>query len=91
MKREHGTEKPGAAGAEWPYFCTRICDLKAAGAAWANPKDWLEQALRSAGRDAAEAASIMAQLSEVFGVESAVKLAAYDEAKRLYTQMVRDG
>jgi len=69
----------------------RLSELLGTGAKWANPSKWLEKALRAAGRAPAEAAAMMAQLTEVFGTEPAVKLAAYDEAKRLYTQVVRDG
>ena len=81
----------GMPGAEWFYSATRICELKAERAAWANPKDWLQKALRAAGRQPAEAESIMAQLAEILRGEIVVKLGAYEEAKRLYAPMIRDG
>ena len=90
MKDDNGKEYPGGAAGR-PYIRTRLSELLGTGAKWANPSKWLEKALRAAGRAPAEAAAMMAQLTEVFGTEPAVKLAAYDEAKRLYTQMVRDG
>jgi hypothetical protein len=88
MKHE---KTKGIPGAEWFYGATRIRELKAMAAAWANPKEWLQKALRAAGRDPTEAAAIMAQLADVLRAEIVVKLAAYEEAKRLYAPMVRDG
>jgi tetratricopeptide (TPR) repeat protein len=91
MKNDNRQENPGANAGGRRYSGTRWGDLRAAGAAWANPGEWLEKALRAAGRDAAEAKAIMAQLKDVFQADLAVKLAAYDEAKRLYAPMIRGG
>jgi tetratricopeptide (TPR) repeat protein len=51
----------------------------------------LEKALRAAGRDPAEAATMMAKRGVTRRGELVAEIAAYDEAKRLYLQLIRGG
>jgi tetratricopeptide (TPR) repeat protein/predicted Ser/Thr protein kinase len=62
-----------------------------AGAAWFEPQGWLEQVLCAAGRDPAEAAALLSRRGVTRRGELVAELAVYDEAKRLYQQLVRDG
>jgi len=62
-----------------------------AGAAWADPQEWLEKGLRAAGRDPAEAAAMLSWRGITRRGELVAELAVYDVAKRLYQQLVRDG
>jgi len=61
------------------------------GAAWTDPKEWLEKALRAAGRDPEEAATIVSRRGATRRGELVAEIAVYDEAKRLYERLVRDG
>ena len=61
------------------------------GASWADPQEWLEKGLRAAGRDPAEAAAMLSRRGVTRRGELVADLAVYDEAKRLYQQLVRDG
>jgi tetratricopeptide (TPR) repeat protein len=60
-------------------------------AVWKDPQEWLEMALRAAGRDPAEAATMVAGRGVTRQGELVAEMAAYDEAKRLYLQLVRGG
>ncbi len=62
-----------------------------AGAAWADPQVWLEKGLRAAGRDPAEAAALLSRRGVTRRGELVAEMAVYDEAKRLYQQLVQDG
>ena len=61
------------------------------GGVWEDPQEWLEEALRAAGRDPAEAATMVAGRGVTRQGELVAEMAAYDEAKRLYLQLVRGG
>ena len=61
------------------------------GCVWKDPQEWLEKALRAAGRDPAEAATMVAGRGVTRQGELVAEMAAYDEAKRLYLQLVRGG
>jgi len=61
------------------------------GTAWTDPRVWMEKALRAAGRDPAEAATMLGQRGATRRGELVAELAAYDEAKRLYLRLVREG
>ena len=63
----------------------------ATGAAWPDPRKWLERALRLAGHDPGEAAAMVAQRGATRRGELVADVAAYDEAKRLYMGLVREG
>jgi len=63
----------------------------AEGTAWADPRVWLEKALRAAGRDPAEAAAMLGQRGATRRGELVAEIAAYDEAKRLYLRLVGEG
>jgi tetratricopeptide (TPR) repeat protein len=65
--------------------------LHKAGVRWTEPRVWLEWALRAAGRDVAEAEDILQRTGATRRGELVAQLAAYDEAKRLYEEMVADG
>jgi len=62
-----------------------------AGVSWPDPQEWLEKGLRAAGRDPAEAAAMLSRRGVTRRGELVAELAIYDEAKRLYQQLVRDG
>ena len=61
------------------------------GGVWKDPQKWLETALLAAGRDPAEAAAMMAGRGVTRRGELVAEIAVYDEAKRLYLQLVRGG
>ncbi len=61
------------------------------GARWTEPRVWLERALRTAGRDVAEAEDILQRTGATRRGELVAQLAAYDEAKRLYEEMAVGG
>ena len=61
------------------------------GTEWTDPKEWLEKALRAADRDPAEAAAIVSRRGATRRGELVAEIAVYDEAKRLYERLVRDG
>jgi hypothetical protein len=61
------------------------------GDVWKDPQEWLEMALRAAGRDPAEAAEMVAARGVTRQGELVAEMAVYDEAKRLYLQLVRGG
>jgi tetratricopeptide (TPR) repeat protein len=61
------------------------------GASWNDPQLWLERALQAAGRDPAEAGAIVTRRGVTRRGELVAELAVYDEAKRLYERLVRDG
>ena len=61
------------------------------GRVWKDPQEWLEKALRAAGRDPAEAAAMVAKRGVTRQGELVAEMAVYDEAKRLYLQLVRGG
>ena len=61
------------------------------GGVWKDPQEWLEMALRAAGRNPAEAAMMVAGRGVTRQGELVAEMAAYDEAKRLYLQLVRGG
>jgi tetratricopeptide (TPR) repeat protein/tRNA A-37 threonylcarbamoyl transferase component Bud32 len=63
----------------------------AGGAAWTDPRVWLEKALRAAGRGPAEAAAMLGQRGVTRRGELVAEMAVYDEAKRLYVRLVREG
>jgi serine/threonine protein kinase/tetratricopeptide (TPR) repeat protein len=60
------------------------------GAAWTNPQVWLERALLEAGRDPAEAVVIVSRRGVTRRADLVAELAVFDEAKRLYEQLVKD-
>ena len=59
--------------------------------AWLDPQVWLEMALRAAGRDPSEAEAMVARRGVTRRGELVAELIVYDEAKRLYERLVRDG
>jgi serine/threonine protein kinase/tetratricopeptide (TPR) repeat protein len=61
------------------------------GTVWTDPKVWLEKALRAAGRDPAEAVVIVSRRGATRRGELVADIAVYDEAKRLYEGLVKDG
>jgi tetratricopeptide (TPR) repeat protein len=61
------------------------------GSVWGDPQEWLEAALRAAGRDPAEASTMVAGRGVTRQGELVAEIAVYDEAKRLYLQLVRGG
>ena len=61
------------------------------GIAWRDPREWLEKALRTAGRDPAEAAAMLGQRGATRRGELVAEMAAYDEAKRLHTCLIKEG
>jgi tetratricopeptide (TPR) repeat protein len=61
------------------------------GTAWPDPRMWLEKGLLAAGRDPAEAAAMLGQQGVTRQGELVAEVTAYDEAKRLYSRLVREG
>jgi tetratricopeptide (TPR) repeat protein len=61
------------------------------GTEWTDPKEWLEKALRAAGRDPAEAVAIILRRGATRRGELVAEIAVYDEAKQLHERLVRDG
>ena len=61
------------------------------GAFWDDPRVWLEKALLAAGRDPSEAVGLLAQRGATRQGELVADLAGYEEAKRIYERLVRDG
>ncbi|MFA7175078.1 MAG: serine/threonine-protein kinase, partial [Kiritimatiellia bacterium] len=61
------------------------------GAGWTDPQVWLEKGLRAAGRDPAEAGAMLSRRGVTRRGELVAEMSVYDEAKRLYQQLVRDG
>jgi tetratricopeptide (TPR) repeat protein len=61
------------------------------GAAWEDPRKWLELALRAEGRDPAEATEILAQHTSSRRGQLVADVAAYDEARRMYERLVNGG
>ena len=61
------------------------------GPVWRDPQEWLEMGLLAAGRDPAEAAAMLGQQGVTRRGELVAEIAAYDEAKRLYVRLVREG
>ena len=61
------------------------------GVAWTDPREWLERALRAAGRDPAEAVAMLGQRGATRRGELVAEVAVYNEAKRLYVRLVREG
>ena len=62
-----------------------------AGAGWTDSKKWLEKALRAASRDPTEAALMLAARGASRQGALVAQLAGYDEAKRIYVQLVHEG
>jgi serine/threonine protein kinase len=61
------------------------------GGVWANPEIWLGEALSAAGRDSGEAASIVARHGATRMSGLVADIAIYDEAKRIFENLVRHG
>ena len=61
------------------------------GTGWTDPQEWLKKALLAAGSDPAEAVAMVARRGVSRRGELVAELAAYQEAKRLYARLVRDG
>jgi tetratricopeptide (TPR) repeat protein len=63
----------------------------ASGASWADPKEWLELALRAEGRDPAEVAEIVAREGTSRRGQLVADVASYDEARRIFERLVKGG
>jgi serine/threonine protein kinase/lipopolysaccharide biosynthesis regulator YciM len=61
------------------------------GLPWRDPREWLERALRAEGRDPGEAAAIVARHASSHRGQLVADVAAYDEARRIYERLIRDG
>jgi serine/threonine protein kinase len=61
------------------------------GTDWTDPQVWLERALLAAGRDPGEAAAILTRRGATRRGELVAELIAYDEAKRLYEELIVGG
>ena len=61
------------------------------GVQWDDPRYWLEEALRAAGRDPAEADSLMPRREGSRQAQAIADLAAYEEARRIYERLVANG
>jgi serine/threonine protein kinase/tetratricopeptide (TPR) repeat protein len=57
----------------------------------ADPREWLEKALRAAGRDPAETTAILAGRANSRYGELVAELAGYDAAKQIYLRLVQGG
>jgi ankyrin repeat protein/serine/threonine protein kinase len=57
----------------------------------ADPREWLEKALRAAGSDPAEATAILAGRATSRYGELVAELAGYNDAKQIYLRLVRGG
>ncbi|MFA7175003.1 MAG: serine/threonine-protein kinase, partial [Kiritimatiellia bacterium] len=93
-RREAGTDYDRAlnASTQATPFGSEIEERRHyANVAWKDPQVWLEKGLRAAGRDPAEAAAMLSRRGVTRRGELVAELAVYDEAKRLYQQLVRDG
>jgi tetratricopeptide (TPR) repeat protein len=80
-KIEHGTAPQVGAGERR----TR------GGVSWTEPREWLERALRAEGRDPAKAAEIVARHASSRRGQFVADVAAYDEARRIYERLIKDG
>ncbi len=61
------------------------------GAAWTDPREWLELALRAEGRDPAEAAEIVARQGSSRRGQLIADVAAYDEARCIFERLIKSG
>ncbi len=61
------------------------------GVQWADPRTWIERALRAAGRNPREAHSLMLERTGPRVAQSVADLAAYEEAARLYEGLMAAG
>ena len=65
----------------------RTCE----GASWMDPREWLERALRSEGRDRTEVEAIASTRGGSRRGELVADLAMYDEARRAFERLVKVG
>lgn len=91
MERKKVTGEQYVTRAELLDFNARVCEPSARCVARERARERLEQALRAAGRDQAEAAAIVARLKAARQGKPADELAVYDEVKGLCEGLVRDG
>lgn len=63
----------------------------AGGHSWTAPQVWLERALHAVGRDPAQAAAMLSQRGSTRRGELVAELADYDQANRLYDDLVKHG
>ena len=61
------------------------------GGSWADPRKWLERALREEGHDPAEAAEIVARHGSSRRGKLVADVAAYDEARRAFERLIMSG
>jgi serine/threonine protein kinase/lipopolysaccharide biosynthesis regulator YciM len=61
------------------------------GTSWADPREWLERALRAEGRDPAEAEAIASTHRGSRRGELVADLAIYDEVRQAYERLVNGG
>ena len=60
-------------------------------ASWADPREWLEGALRAEGRDPAEAMEIVTRQGISRRGQLVTDVAMYDEARRIYERLIKGG
>jgi tetratricopeptide (TPR) repeat protein/tRNA A-37 threonylcarbamoyl transferase component Bud32 len=61
------------------------------GVSWRDPRKWLEAALQADGRNPAEAAEILARHGSSRRGQLVADVVAYDEARRIYERLIRNG
>jgi tetratricopeptide (TPR) repeat protein len=62
-----------------------------AGFQWSDPRDWLVKALKAGGRDPGEAKRLLPSGGGSRKAQAISDLAAYEEARRLYTRLIASG
>ena len=62
----------------------------ASGEAWDPPKEWLERALRAAGRNPSEAEGLLSRIGTGRLGHLVGDVSIYDEAKRIYESLLRE-
>src|ERR1035441_715690 len=91
MKRKKVTNKQQATSAKSSQPAAGTSEPSSIATAWAKARERMEQALRSAGRDPAEAAVIVARMKAARQGKAADELAVYDEIKPVYVGLVQNG
>jgi len=91
MKRKKVTNKQPATSAKSSQPAAGTSEPSSIVTVWAKARKRMKHALRSAGRDPAEAAAIVARMMAARQGKAADELAVYDEIKPVYVGLVQDG